>query len=166
MPSVMDMNRDTTRLAACIRTCRYKVYCYLDSADWHRRPEAAALHTDRYDYVRDVLGDMEVARCRGAYWDCRDHSELLPFDADADDRILDDLWDMLKPEKHVHAEGCLHSDKPEMIICCSDEPDSTRDMEEGPKGNETSKLATGLYFKRCDGSYKNAAGEKLEIGKD
>ena len=61
------------------------------------------------------------------------------------------LNDMLKPTK-VHREGCTHSDNPEMIIC----------QDEGRDGL-TSKLATALYFKRCEGTFKNLVGEKLDL---
>lgn len=59
-----------------------------------------------------------------------------------------------EPTKY-HAEGCLHSSKPEMII-------SNEVMEEGQR---TSKLARALYFRRCDGVYKNVAGERLSMRK-
>lgn len=59
------------------------------------------------------------------------------------------LNDMLKPTR-VHREGCMHSEKPEMIVC----------ETEGGDGL-TSKLATALYFKRCDRTFKNVVGEKL-----
>lgn len=53
---------------------------------------------------------------------------------------------ILRPETiiHEHTKGCLHSAKPSMIV----------------KG--TVDVSKSLYLKRCDGTYKNIEGEKLE----
>ncbi len=63
------------------------------------------------------------------------------------------------PPVKIHAEkGCVFSDKPEMII--------TQGVSSDGKGGESgreSKLASGIYFKRCDGSFKNVKGERLEL---
>ena len=61
---------------------------------------------------------------------------------------------MLKPTK-IHAEGCLHSTKPELVIA-----GASRNHD----GSMTGDLATSLFFMRCDGSFKNIKAIKLEIG--
>lgn len=59
----------------------------------------------------------------------------------------------------THVNGCLHSDKPGMII--------NRRAGRSKPTTRPSKLATSLYFKRCDGSYKNVIGQRLNPdGKD
>ena len=63
---------------------------------------------------------------------------------------------MFKPVR-VHAEnGCLHSDKPEVIIA---------EANSAAVGGEARKndLASNLYLKRCNGTFKNAKGESLRI---
>ena len=59
---------------------------------------------------------------------------------------------MLRPIR-VHAEGCLHSDKPEMAV--------SRGSNAGEE--VTSRFAKELYFKRCDGTFKNAAAGRLRM---
>jgi hypothetical protein len=60
---------------------------------------------------------------------------------------------MLKPTR-IHAKkGCMFSDDPEVVI---------KAPEDDQVGRTESKLATWLYFKRCDGSFKNIKGEVLK----
>lgn len=56
---------------------------------------------------------------------------------------------MMIPGKHIHTGGCLHSERPQMVVC--------KDLEGG-----SSSLASSLYFKRCDGRFKNVKGVVLK----
>lgn len=60
------------------------------------------------------------------------------------------MEEMMKPNK-VHARGCLHSEKPEMIVC------KVQNDAEGE-----SRLTSSLYFRRCDGTFSNITGEVLK----
>ena len=64
---------------------------------------------------------------------------------------------MLQPVKN-HRNGCLRSNIPEVIIAGGTSDTNEQDVGEGEKGD----LASSLYFKRCDGVFKNVKGEKLE----
>lgn len=66
-----------------------------------------------------------------------------------------EAWEyMLFPTGRVHVQGCMHSHSPKMIIA------NTNGNEDGLD----SGLAISLYFRRCDGSYKNVKGDKLAMG--
>lgn len=69
------------------------------------------------------------------------------------------LEDMLQPERKVHKVVCLHSDQPHVTIC-NVRRGEDRDVVDKGKSQE-SRLALSLYFKRCDGTYKNINGELL-----
>ena len=76
----------------------------------------------------------------------------------------------LKPI-HVHCNGCMHSEEPQVII-----HRGVRHKKDGSVVDESlneevpreSKLASGLYFKRCDGLFKNIKGKTLDrkVGED
>ena len=68
--------------------------------------------------------------------------------------VGDAVDDMLWPKK-THKKGCMRSSQPESIICTT-----------GGDDDGTTKLATDIYFKRCDGSFKNIAGKVLEVDAD
>lgn len=56
---------------------------------------------------------------------------------------------MLAPTQ-IHVVGCLHSHDPEVTI-----------QETYVDSETTSRLAKSVYFRRCDGIFKNIMGEKL-----
>ena len=59
----------------------------------------------------------------------------------------------------AHAEkGCLFSSKPEVIVM-----QEAHNNEHGNESGRESKLASSIYFKRCDGSFKNMKGERLAM---
>ena len=58
-----------------------------------------------------------------------------------------------------HAHGCLHSENPKVII----EKCAVSDDKEDPESMRRDELSRSLYFRRCDGRYKNMRGEVLEI---
>jgi hypothetical protein len=102
------------------------------------------------DQIRATIGDELMAyiwggNCRGDSTSLMKHMKVT--------LLKHCILLMLKPEK-FHVNRCLHSNSPEMII-----------SHTGNQGNEAaciSKLATDLYFKRCDGTFKNVVGEKLK----
>ncbi len=57
-----------------------------------------------------------------------------------------------------HKTGCMHSGMPECVISNTAQEDSD-EADKGVKGD----LASSIYFKRCDGVYKNVKGEVLEM---
>jgi hypothetical protein len=69
---------------------------------------------------------------------------------------------MLKP-REIHVDGCLHGSTPEMIISHGGRGKCGKDAGEGGKTEwPINKLATDLYFSRCDGKFKNVLGEELK----
>jgi hypothetical protein len=71
--------------------------------------------------------------------------------------MIDAAVSFIKGSQHVHVEGCLHGSQPEVIIAASPMDTDNTGM---------SRLATSLYFKRCDGTFANLCGKKLDVGKD
>ncbi len=61
-----------------------------------------------------------------------------------------------------HTDGCMHSTKPDMVIVTTVEEAANAIMEAG--GTPVDDLSTSLYFKHCDGSYKNIRGQELMVG--
>ena len=70
-------------------------------------------------------------------------------------------------ERKVHAEGCLHSNNPEVIIYQGnlDDKDNGKMVTRGRKQMlAKGKLASVLFFKRCDETFKNIKGDVLQVG--
>ena len=122
------------------------------------------LDPDRYVEIREAIGlekmAVQVAGFRQDYKLSRNFtSECGAYARDQIGRAMDE---MLKP-RNVHGKGCLHSEKPEMIIQTEDvesREDAGTRKEDGRSKSE-SGLASSLYFKRCDGVFKNSKGEVL-----
>jgi hypothetical protein len=108
--------------------------------------------------IRDAAGDEGLA----LLWvdALNDLTYVDPVGGYADRWIDEGVGLMLKPEK-VHAVGCLHSGRPEVIVCQEAGGNFGGVGDGGDEKEDTSGLATDLYFKRCDGIYKNLAGRVL-----
>ena len=74
-------------------------------------------------------------------------------------RDLENPCDKLVEGKR-HIDGCLHSDKPDVIVSTTFQK-ANRGIMTGEEAAAAGDLLTSLYFKRCDGSFKNVRGEML-----
>ena len=72
--------------------------------------------------------------------------------------IQSSLDKMLKPYKY-HNGVCFFSTSPQCDISRGRDSVNTSTVDES---GGTSKKATDLYFKRCDGKFKNAMGEGIK----
>lgn len=110
------------------------------------------LDTDRYDEIREVVRWEKMAL------QLTDKDEgLLVFNnftcgwgEEVRELVGQAMEAMVEPDGKVHDGGCLHSGKPNMIIC---QGKGLKEVEGGE-----ARLASGLYFKRCDGCFKNLKG--------
>ena len=59
-------------------------------------------------------------------------------------------------QSKIHKAGCLHSENPETII-------STPPSFDDEKTERINGLATGLFFKRCDSTFKNIGRKLLDL---
>jgi hypothetical protein len=69
---------------------------------------------------------------------------------------------MMRPRRR-HRPGCLHSDELDVVIA---RPSTERmDADQSAFSGQVafSSLATCLYFKHCDGQYRNVAGEVMTL---
>ena len=134
------------------------------------RPDIT-LDTEHYDRTRrtltpDEFSDLLKTSCaerRMNSW--RDPDKVR---AAEEVRKMLEAANKMSTTRKVH-RGCVHSAKPEMIICKDDGLEDARGSSESNAnmvGQDTveSSLAKSLYFKRCDGSFKNIKGERLETG--
>ncbi len=103
-------------------------------------------NTDAYDVLRRDNGDERLAKLLWLHWNPKD---LLIFDKAETEHVVEKMLE----RKRAHAEGCLGSRKPDMTV--------SRATTEA--GDGTSELAKALYFRRCDGVYKNIASQRLSI---
>ena len=67
----------------------------------------------------------------------------------------------LRKIKKEHVR-CVYANEPEMIVCAPKE-DTRRHRT---RHSKESSLASALYFRRCDGTYRNLKWEKLAVGED
>ena len=106
------------------------------------------LDVRKYDQIREIFGDENLATLlihRGSR------------SPDPEKRI-EMLEEMLKPIQ-VHVEkGCLYSKEPEMVVTHSHRGGSLDDEEREPVRRN---IASNLYFKRCDGTWRHIRGESL-----
>ena len=125
-------------------------------------------NNDRYEEIRQSVGLQKMA----LLLDGSDlHYTLTVLERQAQgilnqretERLRYSLDDMLKPKK-LHAGGCLHSEHPEVILCNKDQKPHAETTSKCKKSGQESKLATSLYFKRCDGAFKNVKAEVLSVG--
>jgi hypothetical protein len=83
------------------------------------------------------------------FWSADKNCAVLGPERDAE--IAESKQEMLR-SLHHHAGGCMHSNDPQ-VITCQGEPGVAKGV---------SPLATDLYFKRCDGRFKNLVGKELK----
>ena len=126
------------------------------------------LDVNRYDEIRQDIGDEKMALQLQGHHDLE--IMIVLMEQHDDDwrgheirmHVEDTVKKMLEPTK-IHVRGCLHSKTLEVIMC-------KRDTDSREAGTVTqdrslvreSPLATCLYFRRCDGVFKNIKGEILE----
>ena len=124
------------------------------------------VNTDCYETIRQHIGRerMALQLCKHSHWDVEItlylSKEQGSLGYTARETITRAMNTMLKPLKK-HAAGCLHSNKPEMIVC------KIEGQEHENRNRETAvkepSLVSGLYFKRCVGLFKNTKGEVLAL---
>lgn len=121
------------------------------------------LSVNEYDMIRPELGENILAiQLRNSlpwlprFWDGRrirfkkmGNAQWPSYSGSG--QLTDDVEKMKKPVK-LHSAGCVHSEMPEVII----------QAEEASEHGLESRLISGLYFRRCDGVFKNIRGETLE----
>ena len=129
--------------------------------DWNRNtqnnPERVIeLDTDHYDEIREAVGTEKLAVLLS---NSIPETELIyksyvdEMGKTARANIANAVEEMMRA-RQVHGSGCLHSENPEVVVCSS-----ARKDKGGPPA-----LATGLFFKRCNGVFKNVKGEVLSRG--
>ena len=147
----------------------------------HEDPLFIDVDTSKYSLIRSIIGVRSLV--------IRAERERLLSDDDFRSRFCDRHGNVLEGElfealcyEIVHTDGCLHSETPEAIVsgavysdvgsplnaCVSGKRNDGRDPEacigshlppECSKGN----IASDLFFKHCDGKYRNAKGETLHL---
>jgi hypothetical protein len=115
-------------------------------------PDSAAAHQ-----IWDPIGDEGMALLWARKLRFLSPKPVTPSAKD-EKRTPSCLGEMLRPTKH-HTGGCLHSSTPEIIISRSAEECNS---QSAGTTNDASRLATDIYFKRCDGRYMNVRGEEIK----
>ena len=125
-----------------------------------------ALNVDDYELIRDQLQrdrmilQLSFTRARLAMdWTrTREAMARVAQDEQFEDRAREEYYSVEK----YHSNGCLRSDTPEVVIFGNERREgSTKTRTSGADG-QASRLATGLYFRRCFFGWGNLAGDHLD----
>jgi hypothetical protein len=148
------------RLCAAHPTSEHDCHCFQNIKQPlvdPRSSEATAIRKMIVDEYLALLCTDTIDRCQGSMRQPCGSWTLID-----EEKFQAALVQMLKPTKR-HINNCLHSDNPAMIISrsCADNNDTGGRLTE--QKTNTSKLAIDLYFKRCDGTYKNVLGQVLIV---
>lgn len=134
--------------------------CYANSLT--HSPDST-LDTAEYPYIRNFLGSFTIA---GLLPGAIVAIQVIPiYPALIFNQCVSPIHahrQMIWPMR-MHIGGCLHCDEPEVIIC--KEAATSNSVGETATDNRDTTvggLASSLFFKRCDGVYKNLKGEVME----
>lgn len=137
-----------------------------ESKHYLASPLADKLDTDKYDLIREHLDDelMAIQYAGGSHMLKAVRLMLRALAPEPDFGTKQAMEDMKKPQK-VHVGGCLHSESPEVIINGTSQRVGVGEGESSSADELRSEggLASHLYFKRCDGTFKNVLGEVLSL---
>ena len=122
---------------------------------------------ERYPDVRDDLreqeADIQLSGIPSYYLGVTRPSQLSWVAIGCHRSSVENSVKAMMVPKNIHVGGCMLSGRPDMIICQNTAQwngnDGSTDLERS--GSRESILATALYFKRCDGVFKNIKRQML-----
>ena len=142
-------------------------WCQFSAALNQTRKESVQdFDIDKYSLIRTELGDEVIARALRAYQH-DGYSLLYKFGFGNYARQARKEEDKLAMEALVegkkHRTGCIHSDQPETVIASRTLSTNTTVMAGTATNRTKDGIATCIFFKHCDGVFKNIQGQRLPM---